>query len=535
MTEPPPVPPNALERTWDRAWEAAGVYRFRPSAETYAIDTPPPSVVGRVPRLTHVVTYTQVDCLARYERMSGREPFFPVGWDDHDAATERRVAERYGVRCAGPSGIGAADGDRAVDRPAFLRLAAQVTADDARPFEELWRMLGISVDWSTRYTMLGERARRVAQLVFLDEFAGGRVRRTTTPPGRPGAGVAMWRLRTGWDEPELREGLQAAAEAIRFLPPYMADRLADVLRTRTGDLTISERRPFGVPVPIWYPVDDAGAVDPTRPITPAVHDLPVDPSVDTPAGYRPEQRGARGGFVADPDVLCPDATASLTPLIATGWQHDPELFGQVYPMAVRPQGHYIIQSWLFTSLLRGYFADGRAPWRSVLLSGWLLPGLANGAAEDAAVASPLSLVRRFGGDGVRYWAASRQPGRDQVADVGRMRRGRRLADALVELGRAAARAGPRTDGPAELTDRAVPAAVRDAAARSTQHLGDGRYDRALAEADRLIGTLRRSLPPPAPAVDVMARLFAPFLPFAAEECWSTIQSGSVHRAKWPLA
>ena len=55
-----------------------------------------------------------------------------------------------------------------------------------------------------------------------------------------------------------------------------------------------------------------------------------------------------GGFVADPDILDTWATSSLTPQIVCGWERDDDLFARTYPMDLRPQGHDIIRTWLFS-------------------------------------------------------------------------------------------------------------------------------------------------------------------------------------------
>src|SRR5207302_7252563 len=102
---------------------------------------------------------------------------------------------------------------------------------------------------------------------------------------------------------------------------------------------ISRQRFFGVPFPVWYPVDHQGTVDHTRPIVPDDSALPVDPSSDVPPGFTPEQRGQPGGFAGDPDVMDTWATSSLSPQIAGGWREDDDLFESVFPMDVRPQAH----------------------------------------------------------------------------------------------------------------------------------------------------------------------------------------------------
>ena len=168
---------EGLEAKWAVRWEADGVYGFdrtRPREGVYSIDTPPPTVSGSL-HVGHVFSYTQTDLIARFQRMRGKAVFYPMGWDDNGLPTERRVQNYYGVRCdpslpydhtfaplstPGKQPI-------SISRPNFIELCNRLTGEDEKAFEQLWKHLGLSVDWSMTYATIGREAQRVSQIAFL--------------------------------------------------------------------------------------------------------------------------------------------------------------------------------------------------------------------------------------------------------------------------------------------------------------------------------------------------------------------------------
>jgi len=186
---------EGIEARWMQRWEAEATYRFdrRVAREgVFAIDTPPPTVSGSL-HIGHVFSYTHTDTIARYQRMQGKAVFYPIGWDDNGLATERRVQNVSGVRCDpslpyDPDFTAPYNGDvpkdhRAVpvSRPNFVELCREITHLDEQVFEELFRRLGLSVDWSLLYTTIGDRARRVSQRAFLRNLARGEAYQQDAP------------------------------------------------------------------------------------------------------------------------------------------------------------------------------------------------------------------------------------------------------------------------------------------------------------------------------------------------------------------
>jgi len=162
--------PKILDPAAQALWEREGVHRYDPasSAEVFSIDTPPPTVSGAL-HIGHIFSYTQADCIARFERMRGRNVYYPFGFDDNGLPTERLAEKEHGV-------LG-----REMPREAFVELCRSTSETYERTFETLWRSLGISADWSLLYRTIDERSIRISQRAFLDIYAKGQAYLKTSP------------------------------------------------------------------------------------------------------------------------------------------------------------------------------------------------------------------------------------------------------------------------------------------------------------------------------------------------------------------
>ncbi len=354
---------------------------------------------------------------------------------------------------------------------------------------------------------------------------------------------------------EFRDRLLRRGSELEWHPAYMEARLENWVNGLNSDWCVSRQRFFGVPFPVWYRVRQDGTVDYGAWLVPHEGQLPIDPSTDVPEGYRAEQRDRPDGFSGDPDVMDTWATSSLTPQIAGRWEEDPDLFGRVFPMDVRPQAHDIIRTWLFSTVLRSELEHHSLPWFNAAISGWVLdPDRKKMSKSKGNVVTPLGLLEEHGSDGVRYWAASGRPGTDTAFDTGQMKVGRRLAIKLLNASKFVL-SRPEPVGPVtHLLDRGLLTSLRGLIEDTTRALEAYDYARALQITETFFWSLcdnylemvkSRRYGDHGPeaagsanasllcALSVVNRLFAPYLPFAAEEVWSWWRPGSVHTASWP--
>jgi valyl-tRNA synthetase len=368
----------------------------------------------------------------------------------------------------------------------------------------------------------------------------------------------QWYINNGARDAALADRLVELGRQIDWHPEFMRVRYENWVGGLSGDWLVSRQRFFGVPIPVWYPVDEAGETVFDSPIVPTRDQLPVDPTTDTAPGYDESQRGAPGGFVPEMDILDTWATSSLTPQIAGGWERDAELFDAVFPYDLRPQAQDIIRTWLFSSVLRAQLEDGVSPWAHAAISGFIVdPDRKKMSKSKGNVVTPADILEQHGSDAVRYWAASSRLGTDAAFDPQnptQIKIGRRLAIKVLNAAKFILSFPTGTGDVTEALDRSMLAELSSVVSEATKAL-DG-YDHAraleLTESffwtfcddylelvkERAYGQGQGAVSAAAAlrlALSTLLRLFAPYIPFATEETWSWFQSGSVHRAEWPTA
>ncbi len=162
---------QAVEAAARALWESHDIYSYDSAGQgpVFSVDTPPPYVSAAHLHVGHAMSYSQPDFIVRYRRMRGERVFYPIGFDDNGLPTERYVEQAYGVR--------------AVDLPRaeFVALCLAETQRTAERYEDLWRRLGLSLDWSLRYSTIDVRCQRTAQTSFIKLHQAGHLRRAADP------------------------------------------------------------------------------------------------------------------------------------------------------------------------------------------------------------------------------------------------------------------------------------------------------------------------------------------------------------------
>ncbi|HNR25113.1 MAG TPA: valine--tRNA ligase, partial [Methanobacteriaceae archaeon] len=198
-----------------------------------------------------------------------------------------------------------------------------------------------------------------------------------------------------------REITQSAGE-IDWTPEHMKIRLLNWTGSMDWDWCISRQRIFATPIPVWY-CSQCGEVKLPREV-----DLPVDPTQKQP-GEACQCGSTR--FRAEEDVLDTWMDSSITPLVIAGWP-DPG-FMNLYPSSIRQQGHDIIRTWAFYTIMRCHALTGESPFQEAVINGMVFGDDGHKMSKSRGnVIAPEEVIQEYGADALRLWAANSVPGSD---------------------------------------------------------------------------------------------------------------------------
>ena len=370
----------------------------------------------------------------------------------------------------------------------------------------------------------------------------------------------QWFIRTM----EHREALIAQGRKIEWHPEYMRLRYETWVEGLNTDWCISRQRFFGVPFPVWYPINQAGEIQYQSPVFAESERLPVDPSSDLPKGYTEQQRNQPGGFAGDPDVMDTWATSSMTPQIQSQWVLNPNQHSKLFPMDVRPQAHEIIRTWAFSTIVKAWMHENEIPWRNIVISGWVLdPDRKKMSKSKGNVVTPDALLAEYSSDAIRYWAGRARLGADTACDPSVFKIGSKLVVKLFNASRFVLMQltdpVPGIEAIRNPLDRAMVTALAGVVKSATESFERFDYAHALQMIEEkfwhfcdhyveLVKARSYSETDQAGRASAHAALFwclktflrllAPFMPYVTEEVWSWRFAGEgadslVHSTRWP--
>ncbi len=205
---------------------------------------------------------------------------------------------------------------------------------------------------------------------------------------------------------DLEDQILESADEIEWIPEHMKIRLQNWAGSMDWDWCISRQRLFATPIPVWY-CNSCGKV-----MLPDPEDFPVDPSIENP---NKSCECGSNDFTGEFDVLDTWMDSSITPMVIAGWP-EPE-YKNYFPADLRPQGHDIIRTWAFYTILRCKALTGERPFDKIVINGMVFGEDGHKMSKSRGnVIAPEAVVEEYGADAMRLWSANSVPGSDVPFD-----------------------------------------------------------------------------------------------------------------------
>ncbi len=348
-----------------------------------------------------------------------------------------------------------------------------------------------------------------------------------------------------------KEKIIENAKKIKWVPEHMLQRLIDWVESMEWDWVISRQRIFATPIPVWY-CKNCGEI-----IVAKEEWLPVDPTKDMPK--EPCPKCGSKDFEGETDVLDTWMDSSITPLMICGWPNLKE-----YPTHLRPQGHDIIRTWAFYTILRSLALVGEIPWSEIVINGMVLGEDGRKMSKSLGnVISPEEIIESYGADALRQWAASGVVGEDVAFSWKEIKSAYRFEQKFWSILRFVTmhlKEKPKLKPKLRDADKWILSKLMKLVKEVDDHMENYRFDMALKAirsftwyefADNYLEIVKNRLysgseEEKIPArftlykvMNVLTRLLAPITPFLAEECWQRLHEAigekveSVHLQSYP--
>lgn len=368
-----------------------------------------------------------------------------------------------------------------------------------------------------------------------------------------------------------KEALKQRNRECAWHPTFMSVRMEQWIDGLKWDWCISRQRFFGVPFPVWYskrPGEEG------KPIYAHPDDLPVNPLISLPRGYKADE------VDADPDVMDTWATSSISPQISSKGITDKlcvdaKRHKKLFPADLRPQAHEIIRTWAFYTMVKAHLHEETIPWKNLMISGWCLASDKSKMSKSKGnVVEPLDLLKQHGADAVRYWASTSRLGADTAYTEDTVKVGRRLVTKLWNAAQFAAMHFEKAEDHSSLaedisrithaTDRWMLGKLSETLKAATRAFEEYEYADARQKiedcfwkdwCDNYLELCKARIYAEEDSDDrrsaaltlrhgtrLFLLLFAPFVPFVTDELFSHLYAadylkhGSIHhRGSWPEA
>ena len=345
-----------------------------------------------------------------------------------------------------------------------------------------------------------------------------------------------------------KDKILEAARKIKWVPEHMLSRLEDWVESMEWDWVISRQRIFATPIPVWY-CKKCGEV-----IVAKEEWLPVDPTKDKPK--EPCPKCGSNEFIGEEDVLDTWMDSSISPLVLVGW---PEM--KEYPTHLRPQGHDIIRTWAFYTILRSVALTGEIPWYEIVINGMVFGEDGRKMSKSLGnVITPEEVIEKYGADALRQWAATGVIGDDVIfswKEIVAAYRFQQKFWSILRFTMLHVSDYVFSDEDRKYlrdADRWILSKLNKLIREVRDHMDNYRFNDALKAirgftwyeyADNYLEIVKNRLYSGSEeekrgarytlryVIDVLTRLLAPFTPFLAEECWSKFSDGSVHLQRYP--